>query len=68
MHSTWGLLNQISDKKGWTHEYMLEKISWTNLQMYMADTIKMVKRSDMIVKVDKQLIKEHRKRLKNGQS
>ncbi|WP_286767156.1 MULTISPECIES: hypothetical protein [Sphingobacterium] len=66
MHSPWGLLNQLSDKKGWSHEYMLEQISWANLQMYMADTVKLVKRKDIIQTVSKSELKEHRKRLGNG--
>jgi len=66
MNSPWGLLNQLSDKKGWTHEYMLEKISWANLQMYMADQVKLVKRKDIVKKVSKEDLKEHRKRFNNG--
>ncbi|WP_282635715.1 hypothetical protein [Sphingobacterium thalpophilum] len=66
MHSPWGLLNKISDSKGWTHEYMLEKISWANLQMYLADQVRMVKRKDIVQKVSKSDLKEHRKRFNNG--
>lgn len=66
MNSPWGLFNMISDKKGWSHEYMMEGISWTNLQMYMADQIRMVKRGGIVRKVDKNDIKKLRERYKNG--
>lgn len=66
MNSLWGLFNQISDKKGWTHEYMLEKISWSNLQMYMADQVRMIKRKELVKKVSKNELKDHRKRVNNG--
>lgn len=66
MHSPWGLLNQISDKKGWSHEYMLEKISWTNLNMYMADQVRMMKRSE--IPLSGEDLKERRKKYKNGKS
>ncbi|WP_286778755.1 MULTISPECIES: hypothetical protein [Sphingobacterium] len=45
---------------------MLEKISWANLQMYMADQVKLVKRKDLVKKVSKEDLKEHRKRFNNG--
>ncbi len=66
MNSLWGLFNQISDKKGWTHEYMLEKISWSNLQMYMADQVRMIKRKELVKKVSKNELKDHRKKVNNG--
>ncbi|AIM38269.1 hypothetical protein KO02_17445 [Sphingobacterium sp. ML3W] len=66
MHSPWGLLNQISDKKGWTQNYMLEEISWVNLQMYMVDQVKMIKRSSLVIKGDS--LKERRKKYNNGKS
>ena len=66
MNSPWGLFNLISDKKGWTHQYMMEEISWSNLQLYLADQIKMVKRSEIIHKVSKDNIKKHRENYNNG--
>lgn len=56
----------VSDKKGWTHDYMMEGISWANLQLYLADQIRLVKKSEMIQKVSKEDIKKHRERYNNG--
>ena len=66
MNSPWGLFNLVSDKKGWTHDYMMEGISWANLQLYLADQVRLVKKSEMIQKVSKEDIKKHRERYNNG--
>lgn len=66
MHSPWGVINQIMEKKGWSLNYILEKISWINIQMLAKDNIKMVKRSEMIIKVSKKNLKKHKQQLKDG--
>ena len=67
MHSLWGQLNQLSDKKGWTHQYMLEEISWANIQMYLADQVQLIKSSEIIINVSKSELKEHKRKLAHGQ-
>ncbi|MDM1048062.1 hypothetical protein [Sphingobacterium hotanense] len=62
MHSPWGLIDQICEKKGWTLDYVLESISWTNIQMMAADKIQLVKSSEIVHKVSKENIKQHRER------
>jgi len=66
MHSPWGMLDHLCEKKGWTLEYVLERISWTNIQMMIADKIQYIEKSEMVVKVSKSGLKEHRKRMQNG--
>lgn len=56
----------VSDKKGWTHRYMMEGISWANLQLYLADQVRLLKRSEIIQRVSKEDIKKHRERYNNG--
>lgn len=66
MHSPWGLIEQICSDKGWTMHYVMEKISWANLQMMMADKVQFVKRSEIVTKVSKEELKERRKQMQNG--
>lgn len=66
MHSPWGLIDQLCEKKGWTRDYVLERESWANIQMMLADKVQFVKRSEIIHKVSKEDIKTHRERLKHG--
>lgn len=66
MHSPWGIIDQMCEKKGWTLQYVLEGITWANIQMMTADKIHLVKSSDIVHKVNKDSIKEHRERFNNG--
>lgn len=66
MHSPWGMIDQICEKKGWTLEYVLEKISWTNLQMMAADKPQFVRRSEIVQKVSIEDLKKHRQKYNNG--
>ena len=66
MHSPWGILDQICESKGWTIEYVLEKVSWANVQMLAVDKVRFIKKSDIVIKVNKAELKEHRKRYQHG--
>ena len=46
MNSPWGLLSEIATQYGWTLDYILDGISWANIQLMMADSIKSVKKKD----------------------
>jgi len=46
--------------------YVLEEISWLNLQMLIADKVQLVKRKDLVEKVSKEDLKKHRERFNNG--
>lgn len=48
MNSPWGLLSEIASQYGWTLDYILDGISWANIQLMMADSVKSVKKRDEI--------------------
>jgi len=66
MHSPWGLIGQLCEKNGWTLEYVLEKISWANVCMLSADRPRMVKRSEIVIRINKKDLKKHRQKLKGN--
>lgn len=66
MHSPWGRIEALMAQKGWTMQYVLEGISWLNLQMLTADKVQLVKRKDQVIKVPKEGLKQQRERLNNG--
>lgn len=66
MNSPWGLIGHVAEKHSYKFEYVLEKISLANIYMMLADKPKLVKRSEIIVKVNKKDLKKHREQLKKN--
>lgn len=66
MHSPWGMLMELSGGDPTKLEYLLEKVSWPNIQLMMADKVQMVKRSEIVVKVSKDELKKRREKFNNG--
>ncbi|SMG35378.1 hypothetical protein [Sphingobacterium psychroaquaticum] len=65
MNSPWGWLGQLCGDDPTRLDKILETVSWTNLVMLSSDKARMVKRKDIVEKVNKIDLKAHRERF-NG--